>query len=568
MAKEFYISNKSNRCLPIIDIRPMSENDIDASYDERGNLLKLSGTQNLHWNYRDNIAYVDIITRPSGKNDSEYYVYDSSGQRVRKVTETYQNNETNSTRVEKIYFGDIEVIRTYQNNSLSKEKYTVHVMDDKSRVALHHYWTKGTSDETRESQDRYQLSNHLDSVALELNDNAEIMTYEEYLPFGGTALIAGKTVREVTEKEYRYSGKERDDSTGLYYYGARYYAPWLLRWINPDPAGTVDGPNLYQFVGGNPAIYRDKGGNARNQGENAVDYTEFINTFQEGDKIYGLTKSRGPYITAAKSLYPNANTTIDDLNNSFIGTGLFSDGNKNIYYEKQLTPRNDEAKKFKEFIESDPKYDPRKVPGTYGIEQNELHDQNGELTEKGIQTTMDAYVRVGHASKAGIKFTTIEQRKKVHFVLDKIKLSAVPQKVSSFALPSSDYDSDDINLTKRNRGGILKDITGQELRYLYKNRDNKQIMQNVIFWKEGKVVDPPWENDERDYEYERAGDAKFEITGMIPAKNLWEEHLSHPPHLSLNSSYLNYVNPLYLNSYRYRIKFIPVASYLRTQNFE
>ncbi|MDD9336256.1 MAG: SpvB/TcaC N-terminal domain-containing protein [Wolbachia sp.] len=261
--KEFYISNKSNRSLPIIDSRPVSENDIDASYDESGNLLKLNGSQDLHWNYRDNIASVDIITRPSGKNDSEYYVYDSGGQRVRKVTETYQNNETTHTKVEKIYFGDLEVTRTYQESSLKKERYTVHVMDDKSRVAIHSYWTKGTPDETRESQNRYQLSNHLDSVALELNDNAEIMSYEEYLPFGGTALIAGKTVREVTEKEYRYSGKERDESTGLYYYGARYYAPWLARWINPDPAGTVDGLNLYLFVGGNPINGVDADGEVR-----------------------------------------------------------------------------------------------------------------------------------------------------------------------------------------------------------------------------------------------------------------------------------------------------------------
>ncbi|WP_374699412.1 SpvB/TcaC N-terminal domain-containing protein [Wolbachia endosymbiont (group A) of Limnophora tigrina] len=258
--KEFYISSKSNRSLQVVDERPVNENNINESYDERGNLLKLSGTQNLHWNYRDNIAYVDIITRPSGKNDSEYYVYDSGGQRVRKVTETYQNNEKNSTRVEKIYFGDLEVTRTYQNNSLSKEKYTVHVMDDESRVALHHYWTEGTHDETKESQNRYQLSNHLDSVALELNDNAEIITYEEYLPFGGTALIAGKTARGVTEKEYRYSGKERDDSTGLYYYGARYYATWLLRWINPDPAGALDGLNLFQFVKGNPVNSVDTSG--------------------------------------------------------------------------------------------------------------------------------------------------------------------------------------------------------------------------------------------------------------------------------------------------------------------
>jgi hypothetical protein len=43
--------------------------------------------------------------------------------------------------------------------------------------------------------------------------------------------------------------KERSDSSGLCYYGARYLAPWLTRWINPDSAGAVDGLNLYIFYG-------------------------------------------------------------------------------------------------------------------------------------------------------------------------------------------------------------------------------------------------------------------------------------------------------------------------------
>jgi RHS repeat-associated protein len=47
------------------------------------------------------------------------------------------------------------------------------------------------------------------------------------------------------QKRYRYTGKERDDSSGLCYYGARYQAPWLARWISPDSAGAVDGLNLY-----------------------------------------------------------------------------------------------------------------------------------------------------------------------------------------------------------------------------------------------------------------------------------------------------------------------------------
>jgi RHS repeat-associated protein len=41
----------------------------------------------------------------------------------------------------------------------------------------------------------------------------------------------------------------------LCYYGARYLAPWLTRWISPDSAGTVAGLNLYVYVGNNPLKY-------------------------------------------------------------------------------------------------------------------------------------------------------------------------------------------------------------------------------------------------------------------------------------------------------------------------
>jgi RHS repeat-associated protein len=65
---------------------------------------------------------------------------------------------------------------------------------------------------------------------------------------GVTFIIAGKNKTQVQQKRYRYTGKERDDSSGLSYYGARYLAPWLTRWISPDSAGAVDGLNLYVYV--------------------------------------------------------------------------------------------------------------------------------------------------------------------------------------------------------------------------------------------------------------------------------------------------------------------------------
>ncbi len=360
-------------------------------------------------------------------------------------------------------------------------------------MALHHYWTKGSPENVEiKSQSRYQLSNHLDSVSLEVNDNAEIMTYEEYLPFGGTALIAGKTAREVTEKEYRYSGKERDESTGLYYYGARYYAPWLLRGINPDPAGTVDGLNLYQFVKGNTIIYRDVKGE---EGETVED------KFEQGDKFYGLSKQRISYMKAVKEKHPNAtNLVIDNLNNLFIGTGAVVN---NWDLEPNYFPINHaynlEAGKFKLFIEAHNKYNPSKTPGVIDKVGREYDDED----LKKIRS--NAFIRVGRASKAGIEFTTLARDRKVHFVLDGLDLGAVAQKIPFIEIRHIKEGTAPANaeLARNNRGGTLKDVTGQELRFLYRNRDNQEMMNNVIFWKDKQIVKAPWESSEPANVYER-----------------------------------------------------------------
>jgi hypothetical protein len=44
---------------------------------------------------------------------------------------------------------------------------------------------------------------------------AQTLSYEHYYPYGGTTLIAGKDKAQVQQKRYRYTGKERDDSSGL-----------------------------------------------------------------------------------------------------------------------------------------------------------------------------------------------------------------------------------------------------------------------------------------------------------------------------------------------------------------
>ena len=88
---------------------------------------------------------------------------------------------------------------------------------------------------------RYQLGNHLGSASLELDETAQIISYEEYHPYGTTSYRATDSAIEVSPKRYLYTGKEKDEETGLYYHGARYYLAWLGRWTALIPEGSTTG---------------------------------------------------------------------------------------------------------------------------------------------------------------------------------------------------------------------------------------------------------------------------------------------------------------------------------------
>ncbi|MBN2777894.1 MAG: hypothetical protein JXR36_09635 [Bacteroidales bacterium] len=108
---------------------------------------------------------------------------------------------------------------------------------------------------------RYQYSNHIGSACLELDGSAAIISYEEYHPFGTTSYRSGRNEVDVSLKRYKYVGKERDEETGLYYYGARYYAAWIARFVSVDPL-QHEYPHYtpYQYAGNKPITYIDLDG--------------------------------------------------------------------------------------------------------------------------------------------------------------------------------------------------------------------------------------------------------------------------------------------------------------------
>ena len=64
---------------------------------------------------------------------------------------------------------------------------------------------------------RYQLTNHIGSASLELNETGEIIRYEEYHPFGTTSYRSGRNEIDISLKRYKYVFKELNNETGLYY---------------------------------------------------------------------------------------------------------------------------------------------------------------------------------------------------------------------------------------------------------------------------------------------------------------------------------------------------------------
>ncbi len=230
----------------------VGNNSETYSHDSHGNILNLPHLNAMRWNFRDHLQEVDL-----GGGGTAYYVYDADGQRVRKVID----RQNGSRRNQRVYLADLEIYREYagDGNNVTLERETLHVMDDNNRIALIETRTQG-DDGSAQMLIRYQMNNHLGSSALELDRNGAVASYEEFYPYGSTAYQAVRNQTEVPSKRYRFSGRERDDETGLNYHGARYYASWLARWVSADPEGLVDGVNLYAYVRGSPVMFHDPAG--------------------------------------------------------------------------------------------------------------------------------------------------------------------------------------------------------------------------------------------------------------------------------------------------------------------
>ncbi|WP_191971672.1 SpvB/TcaC N-terminal domain-containing protein [Streptomyces luteolifulvus] len=226
-------------------------------HDSWGNITRLATSTpgELAWDVFDRLTRAEL-----GGGGRAYYRYGADGQRTRKVIER-PGGET----IERLYLGPLEIQRRSQGGTRHFERHTLHLSDDTGRVAQAD--VKLRDDRGIDPANplgvpllRYQYGNHLGSATLETDEAGRVLSYEEYHPYGTTAYRSGRADADLSLKRYRFAGKERDEETGLYYVGARYYVPWLGRWASPDPAGFVSGLNLYAYCSNAPSTRVDPDG--------------------------------------------------------------------------------------------------------------------------------------------------------------------------------------------------------------------------------------------------------------------------------------------------------------------
>ena len=230
--------------------------------------------RNYTWNEKN------LLTKSSDRTYTVHYRYGEDGQRALKYTE--------EGRSETLYFNNFYTIHipVQDKNNPQGLRVHKHIFVGNSRLvtAMTHTDNNGDNAEQREKR-YYYHSDHLGSAQFVTDWRGRQYEHIEYTPYG--ELWVEEVAAGLDKLPFRFTGKEMDEETGLYYYGARYLDPKYSRWLSGDPAlgdyipkapiddeakkhneklpgmgGVFNVVNLhlYHYAGNNPIKYEDPDG--------------------------------------------------------------------------------------------------------------------------------------------------------------------------------------------------------------------------------------------------------------------------------------------------------------------
>jgi len=218
---------------------------VNYTYDSNGNI-----TSDPH----NGIAFIiydsDNLPVHVYKTDGEQllYTYDMNGNRVRNTV--VGGSADQDHHYFRDYDGSTEAVCLYPYSS----NLTYNILgaggDNIGQVKVVNNSVTGRY---------YYLKDHLGSIRVTVDANGNRVGWNDYYPYG--MLMSGRTGTNSEDHRYKFTGKERDDETGLDYFGARYYDSWQGRWLQVDPlAEKYPGWSPYNYSIDDPLRFIDPDG--------------------------------------------------------------------------------------------------------------------------------------------------------------------------------------------------------------------------------------------------------------------------------------------------------------------
>lgn len=224
------------------------------AFDVNGNLVREFGNRHFGWDHADRMVAFSATAASGSETSEAHYLYGADGLRVKKWVPLGSAGVGGSA----VYIDSTFEYHRWKEVGVAQAKHNsrLNVMDNQSRIAVVRVGDIHSKDKGEPVQ--YHLGDHLGSSTVVLggaNPAAhEFINREEFFPYGETSFGS------YGKKRYRFTGKERDEESGLNYHDARYYAPWLGRWISADPRGLAADVNLYIGFACNPLTRVDPSG--------------------------------------------------------------------------------------------------------------------------------------------------------------------------------------------------------------------------------------------------------------------------------------------------------------------